>query len=56
MGPDQETLRDDMLTPCSPSDEGATAMGWMDVPGDRLLLATTKMVSSPLGDALTRII
>ena len=34
---DPETIVDDLLTPCSPGDAGATPMSWMDVPGDKLL-------------------
>ncbi|XP_034560687.1 vacuolar protein sorting-associated protein 4B-like [Notolabrus celidotus] len=34
---DPNTMVDDLLTPCSPSDPGAIAMTWMDVPGDKLL-------------------
>ncbi|XP_028392111.1 vacuolar protein sorting-associated protein 4B-like isoform X1 [Dendronephthya gigantea] len=34
---DPNTIVDDLLTPCSPGDMGATPMSWMDVPGDKLL-------------------
>uniref|UniRef100_A0A1A9UU52 vesicle-fusing ATPase n=1 Tax=Glossina austeni TaxID=7395 RepID=A0A1A9UU52_GLOAU len=33
---DKETICDDLLLPCSPGDEGATEMSWMDVPSDKL--------------------
>ncbi|XP_018418887.1 PREDICTED: vacuolar protein sorting-associated protein 4A-like [Nanorana parkeri] len=31
-----EVMVDDLLTPCSPTDPGATEMTWMEVPGDKL--------------------
>ncbi|XP_025832569.1 vacuolar protein sorting-associated protein 4B [Agrilus planipennis] len=33
---DPKTIRDDLLTPCSPGDPGAVEMSWMDVDGDKL--------------------
>ncbi|KAI9589012.1 vacuolar protein sorting-associated protein 4B [Glossina fuscipes] len=33
---DKETICDDLLLPCSPGDEGAIEMSWMDVPSDKL--------------------
>lgn len=41
---------DDLLTPCSPGDQGAIEMTWMDVPGDKLLEPVVCMVSDPLGE------
>ncbi|XP_053950867.1 vacuolar protein sorting-associated protein 4 [Anastrepha ludens] len=32
----KEIIVDDLLVPCSPGDEGATEMSWMDVPSDKL--------------------
>lgn len=32
----KEVIVDDLLVPCSPGDEGATEMSWMDVPSDKL--------------------
>ncbi len=34
---DPTTTRNDLMTPCSPGDEGAIAMSIYDVPGEKLL-------------------
>uniref|UniRef100_A0A8B9NND9 AAA+ ATPase domain-containing protein n=1 Tax=Accipiter nisus TaxID=211598 RepID=A0A8B9NND9_9AVES len=36
---------DDLLTPCSPGDPGATEMTWMEVPSDKLMEPIVCMVS-----------
>lgn len=36
---------DDLLTPCSPGDPGATDMTWMEVPSDKLMEPIVCMVS-----------
>ena len=41
---DRTVMVDDLLTPCSPGDPGATEMSWMDVPGDKLLEPVITMV------------
>lgn len=33
---DPSVIVDDLLTPCSPGEKGATEMSWMDVPGDKM--------------------
>ncbi|XP_013109934.1 vacuolar protein sorting-associated protein 4 [Stomoxys calcitrans] len=33
---DKEVQCDDLLVPCSPGDDGAIEMSWVDVPGDKL--------------------
>ncbi|XP_017768334.1 PREDICTED: vacuolar protein sorting-associated protein 4A [Nicrophorus vespilloides] len=33
----KDIIMDDLLTPCSPGDDGAKEMTWMDVDGDKLL-------------------
>lgn len=40
-------LVDDLLTPCSPGDQGATEMTWMEVPSDKLMEPIVCMVSGP---------
>lgn len=37
---------DDLLTPCSPGDPGATEMTWMEVPSDKLMEPIVCMVSA----------
>lgn len=34
---DPNKIEDDLLTPCSPGDQGAREMTWMQVPGEKLL-------------------
>lgn len=34
---DPDMIVNDLLTPCSPGEPGATEMSWVDVPGDKLL-------------------
>jgi vacuolar protein-sorting-associated protein 4 len=46
---------DDLLTPCSPGDYGATEMSWMDVDGDKLLEPVISMVSYEYFDKFLRI-
>ncbi|KFP85619.1 Vacuolar protein sorting-associated protein 4A, partial [Acanthisitta chloris] len=46
-GPSRTTpgaLVDDLLTPCSPGDPGATEMTWMEVPSDKLMEPIVCMV------------
>lgn len=40
----KEEIVDDLLVPCSPGDEGAVEMSWMDVPGDKLFEPPVTMV------------
>lgn len=37
---------DDLLLPCSPGDDGATEMSWVDVPGDKLFEPPVTMVNT----------
>lgn len=41
----KEVIVDDLLVPCSPGDEGATEMSWMDVPSDKLFEPPVTMVN-----------
>jgi vacuolar protein-sorting-associated protein 4 len=38
-----KVIVDDLLTPCSPGEEGAIEMSWIDVPGDKLLEPVVSM-------------
>ncbi|KAF2359087.1 Vps4 oligomerization C-terminal [Trinorchestia longiramus] len=40
---DPSVLCNDLLTPCSPGERGATEMGWEQVPGDKLLEPVVSM-------------
>lgn len=49
-GPSRTTpgaIVDDLLTPCSPGDPGATEMTWMEVPSDKLMEPIVCKVSVP---------
>ena len=46
---DPTVIVDDLLTPCSPGDEGAREMTWMDVDGDKLFEPPVTMVSTGSG-------
>ena len=41
---DPSLILDDLLTPCSAGDAGATEMTWQDVPGEKLLEPLVTMV------------
>lgn len=40
----KEIICDDLLVPCSPGDDGAIEMSWVDVPGDKLFEPPVTMV------------
>ncbi|KAH8388051.1 hypothetical protein KR093_011374 [Drosophila rubida] len=42
----KEEIVNDLLVPCSPGDEGAIEMNWMDVPSDKLFEPPVTMVSA----------
>lgn len=43
---DRSTIVNDLLTPCSPGDDGAMEMTWVDVQGDKLFEPPVTMVNS----------
>ncbi|NXR80608.1 VPS4A protein, partial [Pycnonotus jocosus] len=56
-GPSRTTpgaIVDDLLTPCSPGDPGATEMTWMEVPSDKLMEPTVCMADMLRSLATTR--
>lgn len=42
----KDEIVNDLLVPCSPGDEGAFEMNWMDVPSDKLFEPAVTMVIS----------
>lgn len=42
---DKTTIVHDLLTPCSPGEDGAIEMSWMEVPGDKLFEPPVTLVS-----------